>query len=213
MSKAFSNSAFLILKLVNARNIEKIREGIEAYLKTAKYFSEAKIFIYENISINPICSQTDNLFSSRIQDILDFVKIKYKEDLSLEKAACKVFLSKSHFEKIFTAQIGIPFKKFLNYFRLCKAAELLRSNTTTSVTKFCFEIGFGDLSNFIKQFKNFVGCSPGKFRNCVINPEICKLRKTSTSHKLGIRTRKLNEALACNIYSICYLNRIKKTTI
>jgi len=122
-------------------------------------------------------------------------------------------LSKYHFEKIFTAQIGIPFKKYLNYFRLCKAAEILRSNTPISVTNLCFEIGFGDLSNFIKLFKNFIGCSPGNFRNCFINPEICKMRKISTSYKLGIFSRKLEEALGYNIYSICFTKRIKMTKI
>jgi YesN/AraC family two-component response regulator len=203
----------LILKLGDEKNVEKIIKEIKGYLISSDLCSEVEVSNYEKVSTIPFHSKSNKLFSQRVQEVLEFVKTEYTENISLEQAASKLFLSKYHFEKIFKAEIGMPFKKHLNYFRLCKAAEILRSNTSISVTNLCFEVGFSELSNFIKIFKDFIGCSPGNFKNCFINPEVCELRKKSRSHKLGIYSRKLSGILGYKISDICFTKRTKITEI
>ncbi len=136
----------IILPLPDENHVERMRKKLEEYLRL-NFLREFEIFIRKDNSNISVFFKRDTSFSSRIQNVLDFAKLNYQEDVSLEQAASKIFLSKYHFEKIFTAQIGMPFKKFLNCFRLCRAAEILRLNSLPSVTDVCFETGFGDFSN------------------------------------------------------------------
>jgi AraC-like DNA-binding protein len=47
--------------------------------------------------------------------------------------------------------------------RIRRAVGLLR-DTRSPVTQIAFEVGFGDLSNFINTFRREIGCSPSRFR-------------------------------------------------
>jgi len=67
----------LILKLINGKNIEKIRKEMKDYINSSNLFGEVNIFINEKVSTIPFYSKNNNLFSCRIQTVLDFVKIKY----------------------------------------------------------------------------------------------------------------------------------------
>ena len=149
-----------------------------------------------------------NFFSFRIQKILNFINKNYCHHITLGQAANIINLSKFHFEKIFLSEVGISFKKYLNIFRLYKAAELLRSNHTVSITDVCFDMGFNDFSNFITQFRKTFGCSPKKFMNCNIDPKECVLRKKSTLFNISIYNNKLNEALDFPIKFACYIKAI-----
>ena len=150
------------------------------------------------------------LFSSRIQKILNFLDENYGNEITLQKAAEAIYLSKDHFNRIFKAEIGVSFKKYLRILRLFKSAMKLRTNYAISVTDICFDVGFNDLSNFIKSFKLFVGCSPIKYKLCSVNPEQCYLRKKSILFKLSFLPT-LSKSLEFSLLSICYLKRARKS--
>jgi AraC-like DNA-binding protein len=145
-------------------------------------------------------------FSSRIQNILYFVRNEFSKNITLDMAAANVNLSKYYFDRIFKREIGVSFKQYVNIYRLCKSAELLRSSNDL-VSYICFDIGFNDISNFIKQFRRYLGCSPIKYRTCSISPAACRLRQKMFQHNTDIYGEKINEALGLSISSLCYLNR------
>jgi AraC-like DNA-binding protein len=53
--------------------------------------------------------------------------------------------------------------RFLIQTRIRRAIALLRE-TSRPVTEIAFEVGFGDLSNFINAFRREVGVSPRRYR-------------------------------------------------
>lgn len=149
------------------------------------------------------------LFSARVCKVITFINVNFADPTSLQEICLAVNLSEQHATRIFKQEVGIPIKKFLIMKRLYEAARTLRSDPKASENYVLSYCGFDDVSNFIKQFKSYFGCSPLKFRNCNRDPGSCGLWKQSYFH-LVIRKRKLREALGADISHPCALSRIKK---
>lgn len=85
-------------------------------------------------------------------------------DLRLTDLARLAGLSPFHFLRLFKRETGITPYQYLITARIRRAIRLLR-DTCSPVTEIAFEVGFGDLSNFINTFRREIGCSPSRFRN------------------------------------------------
>lgn len=85
------------------------------------------------------------------------------EDLNLERTAREVGASPFHFLRGFSRLLGVTPHQYLVRLRLRHAARLLAEGAT-SVTQVAFEVGFGDLSNFVRTFHRGAGITPGQFR-------------------------------------------------
>ena len=147
----------------------------------------------------------DILLSSRIKRVLDYTEANYKISPSLVQASKTVGLTKSHFERIFKREVGLPYKKYSNTLKLFKAAETLRSHSGMSITDLCFDFNYGDLSYFIKNFKRHFGCPPKKFMDCKADPKFCCLRKKSHLFKLSGENLLIHTLFG----KACYLDMMK----
>ena len=85
------------------------------------------------------------------------------EPIDLDRAARETGLSPFHFLRIFTSVLGVTPHQYLVRSRLCRAARLL-ADGAASVTDVALDVGFGDLSNFVRTFHRAAGVSPGRFR-------------------------------------------------
>ncbi len=85
------------------------------------------------------------------------------EPLDLESAASEVGLSSFHFLRLFGRVLGVTPHQYLVRSRLRRAARLLIDDTR-SITQIAFDVGFGDLSNFVRTFHRAAGISPRGFR-------------------------------------------------
>ena len=85
------------------------------------------------------------------------------EAIDLEGAARAVDLSPFHFLRLFSRALGVTPHQYLVRARLRRAARLL-TDQERSVTDVALEVGFADLSNFVRTFHRAAGVSPGRFR-------------------------------------------------
>jgi AraC family transcriptional regulator len=85
------------------------------------------------------------------------------EDLHLADLAASSGLDPFSFLRLFKRETGVTPYRFLLQTRLRRAIELLR-DTSRPVTEIAFDVGFGDLSNFINAFRREVGASPRAYR-------------------------------------------------
>jgi AraC-like DNA-binding protein len=83
--------------------------------------------------------------------------------VDLERAAKEVGLSPFHFLRLFARVLGVTPHQYLVRSRLRHAARLLAEGAT-SITDIAFDVGFGDLSNFVRSFHGAAGVSPRRFR-------------------------------------------------
>jgi len=85
------------------------------------------------------------------------------DPIDLEAAARQSGLSAFHFLRLFARVIGVTPHQYLVRSRLRRAAWLL-ADRARSITDIAFEVGFGDLSNFVRTFGRAAGVSPRRFR-------------------------------------------------
>jgi len=85
------------------------------------------------------------------------------EDVDLESAASEAGVSPFHFLRLFARVVGVTPHQYLVRSRLRRAARLL-SHDGRSVTDVAFDVGFGDVSNFVRTFHRAAGVSPRRFR-------------------------------------------------
>jgi len=83
--------------------------------------------------------------------------------LDLEAAASEAGLSPFHFLRVFANVLGVTPHQYLVRCRLRRAAGLLAGDER-SITDVALDVGFGDLSNFVRTFRRAAGVSPGRFR-------------------------------------------------
>jgi AraC family transcriptional regulator len=84
--------------------------------------------------------------------------------IGLDDAARHAGLSPFHFLRIFSGVLGVTPHQYLVRSRLRHAARLL-ADEERAVTDIAFDVGFADLSNFVRTFHRAAGVSPRGFRN------------------------------------------------
>ncbi|HWX06706.1 MAG TPA: AraC family transcriptional regulator [Bradyrhizobium sp.] len=85
------------------------------------------------------------------------------QEIDLEHAAAQAELSPFHFLRLFSSVLGVTPHQYLVRSRLRHAARLL-ADDDRSVTDVAYDVGFADLSNFVRTFHRAAGVSPRKFR-------------------------------------------------
>jgi AraC-like DNA-binding protein len=83
--------------------------------------------------------------------------------IELEDAAGEAGLSPFHFLRLFSNVLGVSPHQYLVRSRLRHAARLLVDDDRT-ITEVAYDVGFGDLSNFVRTFHRAAGVSPLRFR-------------------------------------------------
>lgn len=85
------------------------------------------------------------------------------EPIDLESTARAAGVSAFHFLRLFANVLGVTPHQYLVRCRLRHAARLLAEDTR-SITDIALDVGFGDLSNFVRTFHRAAGMSPRRFR-------------------------------------------------
>jgi AraC-like DNA-binding protein len=85
------------------------------------------------------------------------------EPIDLESTAREFGLSPFHFLRLFARVLGVTPHQYLVRSRLRRAARLLAGDTRP-ITEVAFDVGFGDLSNFVRTFHRVAAMSPRSFR-------------------------------------------------
>jgi AraC family transcriptional regulator len=85
------------------------------------------------------------------------------EPIDLAGAAAQAGISPFHFLRVFRAVLGVTPHQYLIRSRLRHAARLLAEHDR-AITDIAFDVGFGDLSHFVRSFHRAAGVSPRAFR-------------------------------------------------
>jgi len=99
----------------------------------------------------------------RIVAAAHWIEEHAQEEIDLAAAGRESGLSAFHFLRLFARVVGVTPHQYLIRARLRQAARLLAEDDQP-ITDIAFEIGFGDLSNFVRTFHRAAGMSPRAFR-------------------------------------------------
>jgi AraC-like DNA-binding protein len=119
--------------------------------------------------VDVISGRTPKPFSSSARDRRRAVEVALwidahsHREIDLEQAARQADISLFHFLRLFAGVLGVTPHQYLVRSRLRHAARLL-VDQDRSITDVAYDVGFGDLSNFVRTFQRAAGVSPLKFR-------------------------------------------------
>lgn len=83
--------------------------------------------------------------------------------IALDDAAGQAGISPFHFLRLFSQVLGVTPHQYLVRSRLRHAARRL-ADDDSPITDIAYDVGFGDLSNFVRTFHRAAGASPMRFR-------------------------------------------------
>ena len=99
----------------------------------------------------------------RFDELIRFLKDNLQRDISVEEMAELMDLSRSHFTRIFSKEMSISPRMYLEDLRLKTAMGLL-INEKISVKEIAALCGIYDVNYFCRLFKKRYGVSPGKYK-------------------------------------------------
>lgn len=98
-----------------------------------------------------------------IEKAMEFIRVNYPKDLSLEDVAAHVNVSGSYFSTYFKQETGESFIEYLTRLRMEKA-KMLMMNAELRLYEICQLVGYQDVKYFSRLFKRNVGVSPAEYR-------------------------------------------------
>ncbi len=108
--------------------------------------------------------ENEHINYGRIAAAIDYMKLHFKEQPSLNEVAGVVGLSPFHFQRLFTQWAGVSPKKFIQYLGLEYAKKLLQEEQSTLLNT-AYETGLSGTSRLHDLFINIEGMTPGEYKN------------------------------------------------
>lgn len=113
--------------------------------------------------------ETDQTLHPSLMRALAWARVHAHEDISSAQISRVACVSASHFAHLCKRLLGMTFRNFLTELRIEKAKNILEADPRRRITEIAMDVGFGDLSHFIKSFKRIVGVSPREYRQRRLN--------------------------------------------
>ena len=121
--------------------------------------------LYRNYThkLSKEAKEKENRNFERIEEVLQYVKINYKREITLNEVAGLLNVSPEYFCRLFKQHTGQTFLEYLNAFRLSHFyQDLMR--TDYSITELMDHNGINNYKVFLRTFKEAYGASPSKIR-------------------------------------------------
>lgn len=148
----------MMQELVHLQGIQSVVQ----LLRILEMMAGAKTFRY--ISSKPYEDVYDQHETDRLNIVYDYVLKNFRRTISLEEMANLLHMTPTSFSRYFTIKNNKPFSRFVSEIRIKHACKLL-TETDDPVAHICYECGFNTLSNFNKQFKEFMLKTPAEYKN------------------------------------------------
>ncbi len=100
---------------------------------------------------------------NKVVKVIDFVEQYFHQPVTIEQLAQHLHMSKSSVQRLFSRHFTETFSEHLKQFRVGKACEQL-IYSKKSIATIAEHSGFGNLSNFNRQFKYCKSLTPREFR-------------------------------------------------
>lgn len=161
--KAFRKGAREHLK--KPLNLDELQEIIETILRMKRMTKEKRISLVpvkdpQDIGLSAAATTGKPLHIVRA---VQYIQDNLSENICLNRLSDEANLSRYHFSRVFKSYMGMSPMQFVNVSRIQKAKELLTYDDI-NISQVAIAVGFNDLSNFERQFKQITGITPKAFK-------------------------------------------------
>lgn len=135
-------------------------------------------WILESSQVLPCQEKPEMENWEALRPALEFMMEHFSEGVRVEDLARISHLSQSHFMSCFKKAVGVSAMEYLAQLRVKAACEALASSEKR-ISEIALSCGYGNLSNFNRQFKRIAGCTPREYRSQSSNAMEARSRKVS----------------------------------
>ncbi len=121
---------------------------------------EANAQVLSTSRVQPACRVEDQ---QRIDAICQYLNSNFEDEIEFAKLASRLYMSQASLCRFFKRATGRTMTQYVNEIRVGAAAQLL-TGTDQSILEIGFNVGFGNYSNFNRQFKRIKGYGPRELR-------------------------------------------------
>jgi len=122
------------------------------------------LFLSYMFSCLPLISGGRNPHSTLTYQVLHYISEHFTEPLTLESTAHALGISRIHLSHIFSQQLHINFRQYINTLRIDRARALLQ-NPSYSISQIAYLCGYGNQRTFHRAFLSQCGMPPNQFRD------------------------------------------------
>jgi AraC-like DNA-binding protein len=121
---------------------------------------EPAVKVLSTDRVRPMCRIEDQ---QRIEQVCTYLNERFEEEVNYLDIARRVHMDQASLCRFFKKATGRTMTAYVNEMRVGAAAQLL-TDTDLSVLEIGFKVGFGNYSNFNRQFKRIKGYGPRTLR-------------------------------------------------
>ena len=136
----------------------------EIFNKMLKTLSNGTVLVEEKPM--ELSSETTEDRHYFIEESIKYIKEHFREKLTLEMVASKVFVNPKYFSHVFKKEKGVAFTDYINQLRMEYACRLLEI-TNYQAYRISYECGFSDPSYFNRVFCAKMNMTPQAYRKYV----------------------------------------------
>jgi len=146
-----------VAKLPSLTSAKRLVEFLSILVELA---SESDARVLSMLKVRPICRLADQ---QRIDGICNYLNEHFEEEIEFAKLSERFHMGQASLCRFFKRATGRTMTAYVNELRVGAAAQLLIS-TDENVLEIAFRVGFGNYSNFNRQFKRIKGFGPMTLR-------------------------------------------------
>lgn len=141
------------------RNLQKLSQRENSPLRLG-YLHLFLSYMFVDLPLVPVKKNVD---SEMRYQVLHYISEHFTEPISLESAAHALGVSRIHLSHIFSQQLHINFRQYINTLRVDLACTLLR-NPSYSISQIAYLCGYGNQRTFNRAFLAQCNMSPNQYR-------------------------------------------------
>lgn len=143
--------------------ISSFQKIIEADQATPLKLGYLHLFLSYLFTCLPLTNGGRNPHVTLTYQVLHYISEHFTEPLTLDNTAHTLGISRIHLSHIFSQQLHINFRQYINTLRIDRARTLLR-NPSYSISQIAYLCGYGNQRTFHRAFLAQCGMPPNKFR-------------------------------------------------
>ncbi|WDV47412.1 AraC family transcriptional regulator [Clostridiaceae bacterium M8S5] len=157
MSNFMKNSILSIRDVINTTNKDK----------DAFFFVDLAVqkLAYSLLKDKCTCNFIYKDIHNPMKEAIILIKEGYDKGITIAYIAEKLYMSSSYFSNKFKKTFGITPIQYLNNYKIEQSTQKLRTQTVSEVS---YQLGYTNVSNFIRLFKNKYGITPKQYQlSCI----------------------------------------------
>lgn len=163
----------LLLAQEKAPELDAIISGLQKVVSqdqtTPLKLGYLHLFLSYMFASLPLTQAKRNPHSSLAYQVLQYVSEHFTEPLTLETTARALGISRIHLSHIFSQQLNINFRQYINILRIDRARQLLQ-DPSFSISQIAYLCGYGNQRTFHRAFLTQCGMPPNQFRAAGMRP-------------------------------------------